>query len=80
MTTVIRHRLAPPVNGCRWCGYLKGEHGQMWSRAHAWHAWTAPTGAQRKARLLAHIAARGEATAGTGCEVPQALRPERSAA
>jgi len=55
--TVIRHHFAPPPNGCRWCGYTKLAHGQQYTSGR-WHRWTAPTDAQRKARLLTHIAHR----------------------
>lgn len=54
----VRWHTAPPVNGCRWCGDQWGGHGLQFVRGHGLHRWTAPTDAQRKARLKAHIASR----------------------
>ena len=58
MSTVIKWRVAPPVNGCRWCEVERGLHCRRWAASARWHTWTAPTDAQRKARMLAHRAHR----------------------
>lgn len=54
----MRHRFAPEVNGCRWCGASQQEHANRWIRSRGWHTHVEPTDAQRKARLKAHIEAR----------------------
>jgi hypothetical protein len=49
----MRHRTAPEVNGCRWCGVDDRAHGQYWIPGKGWHGFIAPTNAQRKARYKA---------------------------
>ena len=43
-------RLVNP-NGCRHCGIDQRGHGRQWTPEAGSHAWTAPTDAQRKARM-----------------------------
>lgn len=51
----LRHRTAPEVNGCRWCGILEIDHrGHVYTPRH--HQFTDPTDAQRKARFKARAA------------------------
>lgn len=55
MTSVarrVRHAVPPQPNSCRWCGIPEREHGQRWTPSKSWHAWEAPTAAQRRARML----------------------------
>jgi hypothetical protein len=49
----LRHRSAPAMNGCRWCGADERGHGQMWVPGKKWHTHTEPTDAQRLARKRA---------------------------
>ena len=61
----IRHRAdnPPTPDGCRWCGYDQYGHCQRWVPGRGFHGWTAPTDAQRLARMRARRAARLERTA-----------------
>jgi hypothetical protein len=54
----IRHRMAPNPSGCRWCGVDEREHASRWVRSVGQHLWSAPTEAQRLARMRARRAAR----------------------
>lgn len=56
-----RVRLIPP-SGCRWCGIERLEHMQRWAELVGWHKWEEPTLDQRKERILARRALRGDAT------------------
>lgn len=47
----LRHREAPLPGGCRWCGVPYRGHGVRWVPGHPRHAFTAPTQAQRAARM-----------------------------
>jgi hypothetical protein len=47
----------PTPDGCRWCGEGRRGHGRMWKPPVGWHKWTAPTDAQRLARMKARRAA-----------------------
>ncbi|MEU8740537.1 hypothetical protein AB0K62_13530 [Streptomyces halstedii] len=55
---VIRHHVAPPPFGCRWCGEQAGHHGRSYVRSQGMHAWEQPTTAQILARMRARRAAR----------------------
>ncbi len=48
----------PAPNGCRWCGIDERGHARQWVEETGWHAWAAPTGEQRKARMKARRAAQ----------------------
>lgn len=48
----------PAPNGCRWCGIDERAHARQWVEDAGWHAWAAPTGEQRKARMRARRGAR----------------------
>lgn len=51
---VVRHVYAPYVNGCRWCGFNKGDaHSGRYVRGKGVHEYEPPTQTQREARLLA---------------------------
>jgi hypothetical protein len=39
-------------NGCAHCGIEQRCHFRRWTDDAGWHAWTAPTDEQRKARML----------------------------
>lgn len=54
----VRHRAAPEVNGCRWCGYPERWHAQQWVPSRKWHRWERPTDQQRKARMWGRRVAR----------------------
>lgn len=43
----------PTPFGCRWCGYERRSHGQLFLPRRGFHAWVQPTQAQIKARMLA---------------------------
>lgn len=45
-------------NACRHCGVAEREHYQRWTAEAQWHGWTAPTDAQRLARMRARREAR----------------------
>lgn len=47
----------PDPSGCRHCGIGQREHMQRWKPPVGWHAWTEPTWAQRRERILARHAA-----------------------
>lgn len=49
----LRHRTAPPLNGCRWCGFLPLEHANRWVPSKRWHDHEDATDAQRAARQKA---------------------------
>lgn len=55
----LRHKTAPVVLGCRWCGFPKRDHpiclgaSQEWRHPRTPHCWTEPTQAQRTARVNA---------------------------
>lgn len=51
--THVRHRRAPAPNGCRWCGREERSHGLEWAASVRYHNWSAPTAAQRRARMVA---------------------------
>lgn len=51
--TVVR----PPVDGCRWCGTVRREHGPQWSYGVGNHRWTEPTARQLHLRLASAITA-----------------------
>lgn len=51
--THVRHMSPPSPNACRWCGRDKREHGIEWAASVRYHSWSAPTGAQRRARMRA---------------------------
>jgi hypothetical protein len=51
--THVRHLSAPYPNACRWCGLEKREHGIEWAASKRYHSWSAPTVAQRRARMRA---------------------------
>lgn len=48
----------PEPNGCVVCGLPEHGHAQRWKPPAGWHTWTAPTDAQRLARMKARRAAR----------------------
>ncbi len=56
--TVIRHRVPPNPDGCRWCGISQRAHARQWTAEAGWHQWTQPTQDQIKARMRARRAAR----------------------
>lgn len=49
----LRHRVAPPPGGCRWCGIPFQQHLLQWIPGRGWHQHTTPTEAQYVARLAA---------------------------
>lgn len=52
----------PPLpNGCRWCGCPSWAHGRSFIASAGMHSWTAPTHAQRLARMRARRAAKAAA-------------------
>ena len=55
MTPTVRHDVAPPALGCRWCGVGEREHPQLWVPSHGWHGWTEPTREQVEARMRARL-------------------------
>jgi hypothetical protein len=63
----------PTPDGCRWCGHDRRGHAQSWKPSAGWHKWTAPTDAQRLARMKARRAARNAA------RQPKPVRPELTA-
>lgn len=48
-----RHRTAPAMNGCRWCGFMRIDHANRWVPSQGWHEFAEPTDTQRRARYLA---------------------------
>lgn len=50
---VVRWTEVPPVEGCRWCGFPKREHGKRWAGSKKWHSYCPPTSAQIHARIRA---------------------------
>jgi hypothetical protein len=56
----LRHRTAPAMNGCRWCGFIKPDHA---NRGHQFHP---PTAAQRHARFHAQAGQNHPAMMKTG--------------
>lgn len=50
----------PSPSGCRHCGLGERGHMQRWTTGVGWHAWTRPTEAQIKGRMLARHNANEE--------------------
>lgn len=51
-----RFEVSATPDGCRWCGTDKRAHANMWVPSVSYHHWTAPTSAQRLARMKTRIA------------------------
>jgi hypothetical protein len=47
---LLRHRLAAPPEGCRWCGFRSLEHANRWVPSRKWHTFEHPTREQILAR------------------------------
>jgi hypothetical protein len=54
--TFVRHKSAPSPDACRWCGREQRLHGIEWAASVRYHGWSAPTVAQRRARMRARRA------------------------
>lgn len=51
----IRHSYAPPIYGCRWCGFVKQDHHRgIYTKGREFHKFTAPTAEQVSARWAVH--------------------------
>lgn len=61
---------APTPEGCRWCGWPHGSHGQQWVPGRGWHVWTHPTREQITARMRARLQALRGAVAGAAPTQP----------
>ncbi|MDH6710107.1 hypothetical protein P3T27_006856 [Kitasatospora sp. MAA19] len=64
----------PAPNGCRWCGIDERVHARQWVEEAGWHAWTSPTGEQRKARMKARRTARLQPDVPSGNDQPALAR------
>lgn len=52
----VRHRETPEPSGCRWCGTGERQHASRFAPSVGQHLFTAPTAAQRLARMRARRA------------------------
>lgn len=53
VVTRVRHTEAPEPSGCRWCGTGERQHASRFVPSVGQHLFTAPTAAQRLARMRA---------------------------